>query len=224
MNNYEFCADFALRTAARSDFKVLDYGCGAGEVVGIMRRNELDAYVCELFYQGGDLSEQVPADIQDRIFAMHGDRIPFPDESFDLVISNQVLEHVPDLDVVLAEMRRVLKPGGICLSVFPHREVWREGHCNIPLLHRFARGSKPRIYYAATLRSLGLGYFKKDMTSMQWSRNFCDCWTGGVTTVRGGRSNKPSHGTCHVRVTLRRTGLSVARQCSDLRPPGFERR
>jgi SAM-dependent methyltransferase len=163
-----------LRTAARSDFKVLDYGCGAGEVVGIMRRNELDAHVCELFYQGGDLSEQVPADIQDRIFAMHGDRIPFPDESFDLVISNQVLEHVPDLDVVLAEMRRVLKPGGICLSVFPHREVWREGHCNIPFLHRFARGSKPRIYYAATLRSLGLGYFKKDMTSMQWSRNFCD--------------------------------------------------
>jgi hypothetical protein len=71
-------------------------------------------------------------------------------------------------------MRRVLKHGGTCLSLFPHREIWREGHCNIPFLHRFAKGTTPRIYYAAALRSLGLGYFKKDLTPMEWSRNFCD--------------------------------------------------
>jgi SAM-dependent methyltransferase len=89
-------------------------------------------------------------------------------------MSNQVMEHVADLDVALLEIRRVLKRGGVCLSLFPHREVWREGHCNIPFLHRFPKASTPRIYYAAALRALGLGYFKDAQTPMGWSRSRCD--------------------------------------------------
>ncbi len=38
--------------------------------------------------------------------------IPFPDHSFDLVIANHMLYHVPDLARAIAEIRRVLKPGG----------------------------------------------------------------------------------------------------------------
>ena len=38
--------------------------------------------------------------------------IPYPDHSFDAVIANMMLYHVPDLDKALAEVRRVLKPGG----------------------------------------------------------------------------------------------------------------
>jgi len=41
----------------------------------------------------------------------------------------QVLEHATDLDVVVHEIARVLKPGGSCLSLFPDKGVWREGHC-----------------------------------------------------------------------------------------------
>jgi len=59
---------------------------------------------------------------------MDGDRTPFVTGSFDLVINNQVLEHVTDLDVVVHEIARVLKPGGSCLSLFPDKGVWREGH------------------------------------------------------------------------------------------------
>ena len=181
MNNYEFCASFAAKTAKDHPpgFKVLDYGCGAGEIIKLMRDGGLDAYGCEAFYEGGNLSSKVPAELKDRIFAMQGDRIPFPDEIFDLVMNNQVLEHVPDLNIVLSEISRVLKPGGVCLSLFPHREVWREGHCNIPFLHWFPKGSTPRIYYATALRSLGLGYWKNDLSPLAWSRNFCrwlDAW------------------------------------------------
>lgn len=39
-------------------------------------------------------------------------QIPFPDDSFDMVIANMMLYHVPDLHKGLAEVRRVLKPGG----------------------------------------------------------------------------------------------------------------
>lgn len=42
-----------------------------------------------------------------------GERIPFPSESFDIVITNSVLEHVLDLDACFQEISRILKPGGL---------------------------------------------------------------------------------------------------------------
>ncbi len=40
------------------------------------------------------------------------EQLPFPDDSFDLVLGHAVLHHIPDLDVAAAEFLRVLKPGG----------------------------------------------------------------------------------------------------------------
>ncbi|HYD87718.1 MAG TPA: class I SAM-dependent methyltransferase [Vitreimonas sp.] len=42
----------------------------------------------------------------------------FPGAVFDLVVSNDVLEHVPDLRTAMQETRRILKPGGVCLATF----------------------------------------------------------------------------------------------------------
>jgi SAM-dependent methyltransferase len=111
---------------------------------------------------------------------MHDGRIPFPPESFDLVVSNQVLEHVEDLSAVLAEIHRVLKPGGTVLSLFPDRGVWREGHCGIPFLHWFPKRSRPRVYYALALRAFGMGANKNQKSRMRWSEDMCrwlDEWT-----------------------------------------------
>jgi arsenite methyltransferase len=40
------------------------------------------------------------------------ERLPFPDESFDVVISNGVIDLIPDKEAVFAELHRVLAPGG----------------------------------------------------------------------------------------------------------------
>jgi SAM-dependent methyltransferase len=45
--------------------------------------------------------------------------LTFADNSFDVVFSNDVLEHVPDVNLALAEVYRVLKPNGIFVSTFP---------------------------------------------------------------------------------------------------------
>jgi len=52
---------------------------------------------------------------------MHQDvmNLTFPDQSFDLYVSCEVMEHVPDIERTLSEARRILKPGGEFLATFP---------------------------------------------------------------------------------------------------------
>ncbi|MEO8448667.1 MAG: class I SAM-dependent methyltransferase [Gemmatimonadota bacterium] len=184
MDNYEFCAQWVVQRRPGTGVRVLDYGCGAGEIVAELRRRAIDGFGCDVFYEGGDASRSVdPTLLEDIIKRMDGNTIPFESASFDFVTNNQVMEHVEDLDAVLAEIHRVLKPGGTVLSLFPDKGVWREGHCGVPFLHWFAKGSRPRVYYAALCRMLGLGYHKGNKDVLGWSRDFCD-WLDRWTYYR----------------------------------------
>ena len=78
---------------------------------------------------------------QHRVFEVRefdGATIPFGAAEFDLVFSSNVLEHVIDLPRLLAETRRVLKPGGHCLHLMPSASwrVWTIAthYPNLPLL------------------------------------------------------------------------------------------
>lgn len=181
MNNYEYCAEWALSQTGGKPVRVLDYGCGSGQIVLLLRELGVNASGCDVYYGGGDRSGSVDASLMGgAIRRMQGSLIPFEDETFDLVVNNQVLEHVPNLDAVLAEVHRVLVPGGLVLSLFPDRGVWREGHCGIPFLHLFPKQNKARVYYAACLRSIGFGYYKAGKAPLEWARDFCawlDRWT-----------------------------------------------
>ena len=202
MDNYQFCVKWLLEQPSSKGARVLDYGCGVGQIVMQLREKQFDAFGCDVFFEGGDYSRFIEDGLLGGvIIKMEEDRIPFGDEYFDFIINNQVMEHVQDLDQVLAEMDRVLKPGGIILSLFPDRSVWREGHCGILFLHWFPKGSKFRIYYAASIRALGFGYHKKDKGVMQWSRDFCeylDRWThyrdlGEIRCAYSKRFKKSAH-------------------------------
>ncbi len=62
------------------------------------------------------------------------ERLPNPSESFDVVVSNHVIEHVDDQQLHLGEVARVLRPGGVCYLATPNR--WRlvEPHFRLPFL------------------------------------------------------------------------------------------
>ena len=104
--------------------RVLDFGCGEGEEVEAWRTAGYEAYGCDI------------------VLERHGEwlslieqpyRLPFEDASFDLVVSNQVLEHVQDHDAAFREISRVLKPGATSLHLFPARWMPIEVHSHVPL-------------------------------------------------------------------------------------------
>ncbi len=63
-----------------------------------------------------------------------GENMPFADASFDAVYSVSCLEHTQDPAAVLAEIVRVLKPGGVAVLNFPNYGSWWEGHYNTFIL------------------------------------------------------------------------------------------
>lgn len=183
--NHRYLLDW-VRAQNAPGAKILDYGCGGGGLVEAGRREGLDIYGVELFYGGSDA--RIHAGERGLLGVWVHElekqqRIPFPDESFDVVVTNQVLEHVKEIDVVLEEMHRVLRQGGHLLALFPSKGVVREGHIGVPFVHWFGRGSGVRKKYTALARELGLGYFKEDQTRNEWVEEKLD-WLDRFTFYR----------------------------------------
>lgn len=171
-----FVLDFARRFAGGAGkpagCAILDFGCGAGRLVVEARAAGLNMHGADVYYSGSNARAEAAAAglLGTAVHEIRDGRLPFPDASFDLVVGNQVMEHVEDLGGELAAIHRVLKPGGTLLSVFPSRDVWREGHIGIPFAHWFPRGSRARFPFAWALRSVGFGYWKEQApTRRQWA-------------------------------------------------------
>lgn len=90
MNIYEFCTEWVvawlLANATDSKACVLDYGCGAGEIVKQLCTRDVGAFGCDVFYEGGDHSKDNPALLGSVIRRMEGNlgAIPFESATFDI--------------------------------------------------------------------------------------------------------------------------------------------
>jgi len=182
MLNYEYAIDLTRRLTKGAFPCLLDYGCGAGQIIEKALAAGFDAYGVEEFYEGGSYREDAKKTgiLGTRIFELKNGIIPFPAERFDVVISNQVFEHINDFSLPLSEINRVLKPSGIFINIFPSAEVWREGHIGIPFIHWFPKGLKARLFYVLPLRMLGMGSYKGTKSVKQWTLDqldWIDKWT-----------------------------------------------
>ena len=83
---------------------------------------------------------------------------PYPDAHFDLVVSNQVLEHVGGHQHFFREHRRVLAGSGTGFHLFPLHHCIIEPHLRLPLVHWFSSREGRKAAIAMTTR-LGFGRF-----------------------------------------------------------------
>ena len=155
--------------------RVLDMGCGAGrhafemfrrggDVIAFDQDGDELAGVLEIF---GAMREngQVPAGAEADIKQGDALALPFADEEFDRIVAAEVLEHIPADEQAIAELVRVLRPGGtIAVTVprwLPEKICWA-----LSDEYHEVEGGHVRIYtggeLVGKLESAGLVYEGKD--------------------------------------------------------------
>lgn len=112
------------------EFRVADLGCGTGYVAEALLPH--CSHVICIDRSPAMLAEAKkrlaraprPMAVEFRKGAL--DRLPLADGEVDGVVAGMVLHHLPAVDAAIAEMHRVLKPGGTAavLELMPHREAW----------------------------------------------------------------------------------------------------
>jgi ubiquinone/menaquinone biosynthesis C-methylase UbiE len=95
--------------------RVLDVGCGTGSLTFALPQAAEVGAVAAIDFSPVFVEEAQRRNTDPRITIMQGDAcaIPFPDGQFDRALSLLVLHFVPDADKAAAEMRRVVRPGGV---------------------------------------------------------------------------------------------------------------
>lgn len=197
--------------------RVLDFGCGAGALVRMFRKAGYDAYGADIRWPGADYGDLLATDLgRDGVLRYYeeGGELPFEDDFFDVIVSDQVFEHVVPMEATVGELQRICRPGGVTYHHFPASLVWREGHIGIPFSHRLPRG-QPRLFYTAVLRRLGLGIFKDERPAREWAAeklDWIDRWTvyrpaNEIASVFGqyGRLSHREIDYCRFRAGERRT-------------------
>lgn len=111
-----------FRELLRPGMKCLDYGCGDGRRYGRFLKER------GIEYRGADISREairIAAEIGLDVQPLQDDgATALPAESCDAVLCMEVIEHLVEPNRAVAEMRRLLKPGGILIASVPNIAHW----------------------------------------------------------------------------------------------------
>lgn len=134
---------------------ILDDGCGKGE---------LGSALSKLGFTIGidPASRRVPEwknTVKTTFLSAAGEALPLRDESIDVIISQQVIEHVEDVDQYLNEAYRVLKKGGILVISFPNKVFPIEGHSKLPFITYLPQSLFQKIMNAFAKRDYRVNRF-----------------------------------------------------------------
>jgi SAM-dependent methyltransferase len=115
--------------------RVLEFGCGSGFNCAFVKEQLGATHVTGFDVSADSVAiakDQYP-DVDLRVADACDSRLSIEPGTWDVVVSFEVLEHVPDMPAFLANVRRHVKPGGVVFLSTPNREVFSLGHEPSPI-------------------------------------------------------------------------------------------
>jgi len=132
-----------------ADCSVLDVGCGLATDLSKFARGGAKVTGVDLAPRAVELAQQNFAQrgLEGNFAVMDGEYLDFPDDSFDFVYCHTVLHFTPNPEAMIAEIHRVLKPGGHALLMTINRRSWlyrlhrsfgvKLDYCDAPIFRHF---------------------------------------------------------------------------------------
>jgi len=179
----------------RAGTRVLDVGCGPGVVTGVALARGANVVAADATPEMLDLVRAAHPGVE----AHHAilPDLPFPDESFDAVVGNFVINHVGDTAAALAQIARVLRPGGlVALSCWDKPNMYATGvfdealeargavrPAELPSSGRFLAGA-PDLATGFAALVAGAGLLEPQVLEVRWRHDVdADAWWHAV--IRG---------------------------------------
>ena len=148
---------------------ILELGCGSGNLVNAYRKKGYQAYGCDFNFRPDIVESFAEKGIIKKI-RIDKYRLPFEDNSFDFLYSDQVFEHVIDYPTTLSEIKRVLKSDGISLHFFPSRYGAIEGHVKVPFASLIKKKYWLKIWaYLGIKNEFQKGLTAKEVATLNYS-------------------------------------------------------
>jgi 2-polyprenyl-3-methyl-5-hydroxy-6-metoxy-1,4-benzoquinol methylase len=120
LGNLQVNLDFIKETGLiNPNKKVLELGCGSGQLASVLCKQGASMIASDIAQTAIDHARKLHPEVDFRTHS--AEALPYEDGSFDIVMSFDVLEHLPNVDQHLREVRRVLKPGGHYLLQTPNK-------------------------------------------------------------------------------------------------------
>jgi len=146
--------------------KALDLGCGQGRGANLLADYAKEVVAVDISNEIISRNKKRYADKDNLIFReMNAEKLKLENDSFDIVISFEVIEHVDNPDIFLEEIKRVLKPFGLVFLTTPNKRVrllplqkpWNPGHKREYYLREFQKELESVFPNIAILGIFGRG-------------------------------------------------------------------
>lgn len=142
----------------QNELNVLDWGCGRGRSVLFLREQGYNAFGVDIdpkpIENGKAFFHQKGYDPLIMNLIDQEGTTKYAEGFFHFTFSNNVFEHIRDKELVVKELRRVTKPGGVSFHTFPPHKGIVEGHLFMPFVHWLPK-NRSRKYLIFACVALG---------------------------------------------------------------------